>query len=205
METPTRMFLIRHGQVVNYEHGAYNGHRDVDITAHGVRQMEAVAERLKREPLTGVYCSDLIRARRGAGIIAAPHGLIPQALPALRELDVKLWEGLNADAVEEQFPGAFDRWMEQGVNYRIPGGERIRDLVDRVIPIHREILDVHRGETVVLVVHGGVNRVFLADAMGAGFDRLYSIEQDFGCMNIIEYYAEYAVVKLVNGRLLEGD
>lgn len=205
METPTRMFLIRHGQVVNYENGAYNGHRDVNITPHGVRQMEAVAERLKKEPLTGVYCSDLIRARRGAEIIAAPHGLVPQALPALRELDVKLWEGLNADAVEEQFPGAFDMWMEQGIDYRIPGGERIRDLVERVLPALREVLDSHRGECVALVVHGGVNRVILADALGIDFDHLYSIEQDYGCLNIVDYFPDYAVVKLVNRRLLDGD
>ena len=205
METPTRMYLIRHGQVVNYEKGAYNGHRDVDITEHGVRQMEAVAERLRGKPLAGIYCSDLIRARRGADIIAAPHGLTPRSLPALRELDVKLWEGLNADGVEERFPGAFDAWMKQGIDYRIPGGERVRDLVNRVIPAHREILNTHRRESVVLVVHGGVNRVILADALGAGFDRLYSIEQDYGCINIIDYFADYAVVKLVNKRLLGGE
>ncbi|MBN2397170.1 MAG: histidine phosphatase family protein [Deltaproteobacteria bacterium] len=205
MDTPTRMYLIRHGQVVNFEEETYNGHRDVDITAHGVRQMEAVAERLRGEALAAIYCSDLIRARKGADIIAAPHGLIPETRPALRELDVKLWEGLNADSVEERFPGAFDQWRREGADYRIPGGESIRDMVNRVIPIHREILNVHKGGVVALVVHGGVNRVILADALGVGFDRLYSIEQDYGCMNSIDYFSEYAVVRLVNGRPLDGN
>jgi alpha-ribazole phosphatase/probable phosphoglycerate mutase len=202
---PTRMYLIRHGQVVDFEKKTYNGHRDVDITAHGVRQMEAVADRLRSEKLSGVYCSDLMRARRGADIIAAPHGLTPEIRPAMRELDVKLWEGLNADSIEERFPGAFNAWRRKRADYRIPGGESIRDLVNRVIPVHREILNVHKGRAVVLVVHGGVNRVILASAMGVGFDRLYSIEQDYGCMNIIDYFDEYAVVKLVNRRLLDGD
>lgn len=205
MDTPTRLYLVRHGQVMNFETETYNGHRDVDITAHGVRQMEAVADRLKDEDLAGVYCSDLVRARKGADIIAAPHGLVPEPRPALRELDINLWEGLNADQVEERFPGAFDAWREQGADYRIPGGERIRDLVERVLPALREILISHRGGRVVLVVHGGVNRVILADAMGVDFNHLYSIEQDYGCLNIVDYFSDYAVVKLVNGRLLEGD
>lgn len=205
MDTPTRVYLVRHGQVMSFEKEAYNGHRDVDITAHGVKQMEAITARLKDEDLAGVYCSDLVRARKGADIIAAPHGLIPEPRPALRELDISLWEGLNADQVEERFPGAFDAWREQGADYRIPGGERIRDLVERVMPALREILSSHRGERVVLVVHGGVTRVILADAMGVDFDHLYSIEQDYGCLNIVDYFSDYAVVKLVNRRLLDGD
>jgi alpha-ribazole phosphatase/probable phosphoglycerate mutase len=205
MKTSTRIYLIRHGQVVTYADKSYNGHRDVEITAHGIRQMEAVADRLRGEPLAGVYCSDLIRARRGADIIAASHGLTPRPSPALRELDVKLWEGLNADAVEERFPGAFDAWREQGADYRIPGGERVRDLAERVIPVLREIVRSHAGQAVALVTHGGVNRVILADALGIGFDRLYSIEQDYGCMNIVDYFPDYAVVKLINRRLLDGD
>ena len=205
MDTVTRLYLIRHGQVVTYADKSYNGHRDVEITVHGIRQMEAVADRLRGEPLAGVYCSDLIRARRGADIIAAFHGLTPHPTPALRELDVKLWEGLNADGVEERFPGAFDAWREQGADYRIPGGERVRDLAERVIPVLREIVRSHVGQAVALVSHGGVNRVILADALGIGFDRLYSIEQDYGCMNIVDYCADYAVVKLVNRRLLDGD
>jgi alpha-ribazole phosphatase/probable phosphoglycerate mutase len=118
---------------------------------------------------------------------------------------VKLWEGLNADAVEERFPGAFDAWREQGADYRIPGGERVRDLAERVIPVLREIVCSHAGQAVALVTHGGVNRVILADALGIGFDRLYSIEQDYGCMNIVDYFPDYAVVKLINRRLLDGD
>ena len=36
----TRVFLIRHGQVVNHHEFRYNGHFDVDITDHGVEQMQ---------------------------------------------------------------------------------------------------------------------------------------------------------------------
>jgi len=189
--------------VENFSEGTYNGHKDVNITELGVRQMEAVADRLKDENLAGVYSSDLIRTKRGADIIAAGHGLIPKLRFTLRELNVKLWAGLTANEVEEKFPGAFDEWRKNIADYRIPGGESIRDMSDRVIPALKEILNANRGENVVVVAHGAVNRVLLADAMGLDLNNVYSIEQDYGCLNIIDYFSGYVVDKLVNGRLFD--
>jgi len=84
----SRLYLVRHGQVVNFSEGTYNCHKDVDITELGVRQMEAVAKMLRDKNLTGVYCSDLIRTKKGAEIIAAEHGLRPEAHFTLRELNI---------------------------------------------------------------------------------------------------------------------
>lgn len=201
MNTYTRLYLIRHGQVENFSERIYNGQKDVDITDLGVRQMEAVAARLKYEHLAGVYCSDLIRTKRGADIIAAEHGLIPESRFMLRELNVRLWEGLTANEIEEKFPGAFDEWWKNIADYRIPGGESIRDMSIRVVPALKEILAANRGKNVALVAHGAVNRVLLADAMKLDLNNIYSIEQDYGCMNIIDYFSGYTVIKLINSRL----
>ncbi len=200
MDINTRLYLVRHGQVVNFSEGTYNGHKDVDISEFGVRQIEAVAEKLKNENLAGVYCSDLIRTKRGAGIIAARHGLTPESCPKLRELNVGLWEGLTIKEIEEQFPGAMNEWRRNGVDYRIPDGESIQDLAGRVIPALKKILNGNYGEDIVLVAHGGVNRVILADSMNLNLKNFYSIEQDYGCLNIIDYFSEFAVVKLMNGQ-----
>jgi len=51
------------------------------------------------------------------------------------------------------------------------------------------------------VAHGMVNRVILADAMNLELKNVYSIEQDFGCLNIIDYFSDFTVVKLMNGQL----
>jgi len=203
LNTFTRLFLVRHGQVENFAGGIYNGHKDVDITELGIRQMEAIANRLKDENLAGVYSSDLIRTKRGADIIAEKHGLVPESRPALNELDVKLWEGLTANGIEEKFPGAFDEWRKNIADYRIPGGESIRDLSLRVVPALNELLGANRGKNIVLVAHGAVNRVFLANAMELDLNNIYSIEQDYGCLNIIDYFPEYAVIKLINEQLLD--
>ncbi len=82
----------------------------------------------------------------------------------------------------------------------MPGGETLLDLAARLRPALRRILDRHPGEEVLVVGHGGVNRVILLDAIGAPLDRLFHIEQNYGCYNIIDYSPDgTAVVKLLNG------
>jgi alpha-ribazole phosphatase/probable phosphoglycerate mutase len=182
----------------------YTGHKDVDITELGIRQMEAVAKMLRDKNLTGVYCSDLIRAKKGAEIIAAEHGLRPEAHFTLRELNIGLWEGLTPEETEAQFPGALDKRRKRLADYRIPGGESIRDLSKRVISTLKRILDASYGGNIVLVAHGGVNRAILADAMNLSLKYFYSLEQDYGCLNIIEYFSNCAVIKLMNGHSVQG-
>jgi len=108
---------------------------------------------------------------------------------------------LTANEIEEKFPGAFDEWWKNIADYRIPGGESIRDMSIRVVPALKEILAANRGKNVALVAHGAVNRVLLADAMKLDLNNIYSIEQDYGCMNIIDYFSGYTVIKLINSRL----
>jgi len=183
---------------MNHLDGTCNGQNDVDITELGIGQMEAVAVRLRDENIAAVYSSDLIRTRRGGKIIAEAHGLIPEHSSAFRELDFGLWEGLNIYQIEEQFPGALNERRRKIVEYKVPEGESVGDLVGRVIPAVKKILDAHHGKNVVLVAHGGVNRVILGDAMNLGRENFYSIEQDFGCLNVIDYFPGFTIVKLMN-------
>jgi alpha-ribazole phosphatase len=98
----TRLYLTRHGEVVN--HGVYNGQTDVEITPKAVQQMERLRDRLAEKDLRAAYSSDLIRTRKGAEIIAHPHGLTPQAFPEFREVNFGRWQGLSYAQVMERYP-----------------------------------------------------------------------------------------------------
>ena len=199
----TRVYLVRHGEVLN--HGAefrYNGHIDIDLTERGLSQMKAVAEKLRDEPLKGVYSSDLTRTIRGAEAIANKHSISPVADKRFKEVAAGRWEGLTFNEVRELFPDEAHVRFEDLVNYRIKdGGESLRDVETRVIPALSEIVLKHKGESVVLVAHGGVNRVILCHALNLGLENFFRLEQDYGCLNIIDFYDGTAVVGLVNGVL----
>ena len=49
------------------------------------------------------------------------------------------------------------------------------------------------------MAHAGINRVILSEAMGLPLDRLFRLDQNYGCLNIIDYFPDLAVVRLLNG------
>lgn len=196
----TRVYLMRHGQVANHHELRYNGHFDVDITDLGVVQMERLGEALHKEPVKAVYSSDLQRTIKGAAIIGKRLGAPCVKVGALKELHLGRWEGLTRDEAVKRYP------EEAGFSFRdlgkgkVKGGESLLDLRERVMPALADIVERHADETLCVVAHGGVNRVILSDAMGLPLENFFRIEQDYGCLNIIDYFKDGTkVVKLLNG------
>ncbi len=196
----TRLFLIRHGQVENHHEFRYNGHHDVDITPLGVGQMYKLAEFLQSEPIGVVYSSDLQRSLKGAEIIGSAIDVVPKSTSALRELHLGRWEGLTRAEAVERFPEESDITFQDLSTSRVKGGENLLDLSARVMPEIDKIIEEHSGSQVCIVAHGGVNRVVLSEAMGLDLKNFFRMEQDYGCLNIIDCYADgIKVVKLLNG------
>ena len=118
----------------------------------------------------------------------------------MRELDVGDWQGRTWSELQEAYPRQWQERLRDLANYRVPGGESLQDAADRVLPSLRRIIDRHPGGAVALVAHGGVNRIILLDAIGAALDKAFAIEQDYGCLNIIDYQdTGRSVVRLLNG------
>ena len=192
-----RLYLTRHGEVVKV--GVYHGQTDVDITPTGVKQMERLRDLLKDKKLQAVYSSDLSRTWKGAEIIAQPHGLSPQAFPQFREVHFGRWQGLSYSQVMEQYPSDIPQWLKNVDQFCIPEGESMIQVRQRAIPQLQELIEQHRGKEFVLVCHGALNRLILAEAQHLPMAHLLRMEQDYGCLNIIEYSSTWSVVKLMNG------
>jgi len=196
----TRVYLMRHGEVQNGGEKRYNGHIDIDITEQGVTQMQRLADMLSEKPLSAIYTSDLIRAARGAEIIAERKGLSYTRVRELRERSVGAWEGLTAEEIKERYPEEYAAWRSDFLNYRPPRGECLLDVRDRILPVYRDLVDRHAGQEIAVLLHGGVNRIILADALGLNIRNLFRIDQSFGALNIIDYFEDgMAAVRLLNG------
>ena len=197
---PTRIYLVRHGQVEGFEEKRYNGQVNVPLTTVGEQQSQRICDFLSNVIINAVYSSDLDRSRYCAELIAAGHGLKNVADPGLRELHIGDWEGRTWAELQEAYPDDWRARLENLVNYKVPGGESLQDAADRIRPRVRSAIESHQGKTIVIVAHGGVNRIVLLDAMDAPLEQAFSIEQDYGCVNIIDYFADgQSVVKLLNG------
>ncbi len=150
--------------------------------------------------LAAVYCSDLSRAVKSAEIIAQPYGLIPTQSPHLRERSFGIWEGMTFLEIKEKYPVEFESWADNPVEYGPMGGESTIKVKERIIPELDRIVKNHSGENIAIVAHGGINRIVLCHILGMPLENIFRIEQDYGAVNIIEFWDKYPVVKLVNGR-----
>ena len=196
----TRIYLIRHGQVNGFESFPIYGHTDIDLTEIGLLQMEKVAERLRLVDIDAVYSSDLKRSLTGAKLISRYHDAPLYPRKDLREMYFGKWEGLTLEQIRKKYPEELTKRSCDLINYRAPGGgESLRLLSDRVIPVVEEILKRHTNSNVVVVAHGAVNRVILCHALGLGLDKVFRIQQDYGCLNIIDYFPNHTLVRLING------
>lgn len=198
----SNLFLVRHGETEGSGEKRYKGTIDVPLSEGGIRQMERASgfiRALLKGPLRGVYSSDLIRAVRSAVVIAAPHGTGPVALEGLRERNFGQWEGLTFDEIRARHPREFAAWAKDPLRFSPVGGESTVEVRDRVVRAMDGILSAHTGGDVVVVAHGGVNRVLLCHFLGMPLENLFRVEQDFACVNIISFHDGYPAVRLVNG------
>jgi broad specificity phosphatase PhoE len=143
----TTLLLVRHGETDWNAEGRLQGHTDRPLNDFGRRQAKALAGRLEGDGITAVYASDLSRARETAEILAERLRLPVATDPDLRERNWGTWEGLT---------GAERDRVEYVGEAHDAHGERVLRAVLR-------IAELHPGERVVVVTHGGsLRRVQIA-------------------------------------------
>jgi phosphoserine phosphatase len=194
----TVIYLVRHGAVVGAETRRFIGHLDVPLSPHGEHQVTAVARRLAAVPLAAVYSSDLVRTRRSADLVAAPHGLRPVPLAGLREFAMGQWEGLTAEEIRALAPDAFAAWMADVGRFQFPGGENLEQVAARSWAAFEDIVAAHEGQRVAIVAHGGSLRAILCRALGMPLDRLLALGQDYAGLSMLERPAGAWSLALLN-------
>ena len=163
---PRRLLLARHGETEWNARRVWQGHRDVPLTAVGREQAAALATRLAAERIDAVWTSDLARARETAEIVGARLGLVPRVTPLLREIDVGAWEGLDPAAIAAREPAvvaALDRGEDPP---RGGTGETVAAFRARVVAAFDRACAATVGGTLLVVAHGGVNKVVVAHLLG---------------------------------------
>jgi len=198
-EPSCRIYLIRHGETANAGKVCFNGHYDVDISPAGMKQFRSISQSLKNLPIHSVYSSDLRRTQICAEIVCQPHGLNPLTFPELRELSFGEWEGMSVSEVGQKYPGQLESQFKNIETFFVQGGETFLQLQERVIPKFKQIVARHPRDAIVIVAHGGVNRIILGHILGIPMGNIFRMQQEYGAINVIQYYKDNAVVELIGG------
>ena len=198
-QKPLRLYLIRHGEVEGAEAGRLLGRTDAPLSERGREQSRQLAELLSTARLSSVHCSDLQRAKTMADIIAKRSNLEVQESSAWREIDMGEWEGRTFAAIHHEAPELVTQLINDPASFMYPHGESFAGFTARVRLALDQLLKTHDNSNIALITHGGVCRVIVGDALGMPAQNWLRLAQDYGCLNVIDWYDRNPTVKLLNG------
>jgi len=197
-DLPTTLYLVRHGELVTSKEWRYVGQMDVELNETGKQQFEKLSSRLFTEQIDRIFSSDLNRTIESAEIIGNRLEIINEPISEFREIDLGVWEGLTLEEIEKNFPEDLAKRSENIKDFRVTNGESFSDVNKRVIPKLKNIIENNVGKRILVVAHGGVNRIIIADALGLSINNIPVLEQNYACLNIIDYYNTGPVIRLMN-------
>ncbi|QOY96636.1 histidine phosphatase family protein [Massilia sp. UMI-21] len=184
---------MRHGSVTYFDDAgrpflpesvALNpaGQAQADCAGHAFR---AAGVRFDR-----VITSTLPRTVETARRVLAASGqdIASEAWPELHEIRGGRLSAIPVQDLRRAFTGAFEGMVDE--DQRFLGGESVGDMMDRVHPAIARLRAASDWETVLLVLHGGVNCAILSLAL-AGQSRgrrpfLGGLSQAAGCINALD-------------------
>lgn len=152
----TTIYMTRHGQTKWNLEGRSQGSLDSDLTELGMKQALQLGLRLKDVAFDVVYTSTA-----GRTIATAEHILQGKKTPQVRdhrfgEMDFGDWQGRLWDEVRTFEPERFKAFWDTPDLFHATTGESYPQFMLRVKQAFDDLMDRHKGQQILLVVHGGV-------------------------------------------------
>jgi probable phosphoglycerate mutase len=207
MSTPAasrrRIFLMRHGSVTYFDAAGKpippdtvplndDGRSQADAAGHafaaaGVRFDKVIVSGLPRTVETATRV-----------LAAAGQEIALDIWPQFEEIRGGRLSAIPNNELKRAFTGVFEGVVP--ADQRFLGGESVGELMERVHPAVDKLRADPDWDTVLLVLHGGVNCAILSLALTGQKMFLGALAQSAGCINALDVGPDAAdwVVRLVN-------
>ncbi|QKV65569.1 alpha-ribazole phosphatase family protein [Pseudomonas sp. 43A] len=184
--------LLRHGETELG--GGLRGSLDDALTEKGWTQMRAAV--VEGGPWDRIVSSPLQRCARFAAELGEQLSLSVHLDKDLQELHFGAWEGQSAAALMETDAEALGLFWADPYSFTPPQGEPVSEFSSRVLAAVARLHNTYAGDRVLLISHGGVMRLLLAQARGLPREQLLNVEVAHG--------AVFALTVEADGSLKEG-
>lgn len=184
-----RLDLLRHGETELG--GGLRGSLDDALTANGWTQMRAAV--VDGGPWDRIVSSPLQRCARFAAELGEQLNLSVHLDKDLQELHFGAWEGQSAAALMETDAEALGLFWADPYGFTPPQGEPVSAFSARVLAAVGRLHAAYAGERILLVSHGGVMRLLLAQARELPREQLLDVEVGHGALLALTVAADGAL------------
>jgi len=170
--------LLRHGETELG--GGLRGSLDDALTAAGWAQMRAAVQ--GQGPWARIVSSPLQRCALFARELGGQLDLPVTFDKDLQELHFGAWEGQSAAALMETDEQALGLFWADPYSFTPPEGEPVLEFSQRVRAAVNRLQQAYAGERVLVVCHGGVMKLLLAQARGLPREQLLQVQVAHGAL-----------------------
>jgi broad specificity phosphatase PhoE len=198
-EIMSKIYLVRHGETEWNKEGRSQGcSNDIPLSSIGVKQAEAIGERLKDEAIDMFFSSSLARAYETASIIAKHHNKDVVTHKEFMEISFGVFEGLRFDEIKERYKEEYEIWRDTPHIHKVPGAESLNSLKERSLTLLMEIINCNSDKNILVVSHGITIKILIASILGIDFANLHTIKQDNTALSIFEYNEGKFYAQVIN-------
>jgi broad specificity phosphatase PhoE len=192
----TTFLIARHAAHDWLGRGFAGRQPDVSLNAQGLREADALVQRLHGVPVHAIYCSPQPRTQQTAAPIARERDLPIRVDAAFDEVDLGDWQGRSFEEVRDQ--AAWKHWLARRGSAQPPGGEPFAQVPQRATAGLRRLLDAHPDQQVLVVSHGDVIKAMVAQVLGLSLDNLERFDIAPCSVSVIAMGEDWAQLKLLN-------
>jgi phosphoserine phosphatase len=193
----TKVILVRHARTTYNEQGRYQGSSDESVlTEKGHQDAYATGLALQQYNFDAVYTSPLMRVQQTTQVILealkATNNLPPVFIDhRLTEISMSDWQGLFYQEVKEKFSETYSCWQNTPHLFTFNNTFfPVIELFKQAQQFWQVVLNKHRGETILIVAHGGTNRALISTALGLNPEYYHSLQQSNCGISCLEFSLE---------------
>ncbi len=197
----TKIVFIRHGETDGNRKQLYLGHTDLPLNPTGIAQINNLKQVVESERFDRVYSSSLLRCRQTTEILFGKELI---AENDLREMNFGIFDGQTHADISKQYSQEYQCWIENPVDYRITGGESLKEFYQRVTLSFRNILKENYGHKLAIITHGGCIRAILSYYLGKGIEDYWKFKIDIASFSRLEFDDNFPYLTSLNENIMSS-
>jgi len=188
-----KFILVRHGETKANIDKIYSGWSNYELTEKGKLQIKILAEELRTYKVDAIYASSLGRTMETAKEIGKIIGKEVVSDDNLREINFGVFDGKTAKEIEESYPNEWKAWLKDYESYKIPDGECLQDMLNRV----KGFIDKVKGNdgTYIIVSHAGVIQSIITYLLDLELKKMWHFQCAPGGYVEIDYINDFGYLR----------
>ena len=193
-----KLVLVRHVETFGNVERRLNGHTESEYTPRGEKMKDILVDHLleidQKIKFDTIFTSPISRAFKIAQAIGHATNKPVITDKRLREFNFGIFEGKTREEIIDTRPKEWDAWMDDSVDYQIPGGQSQGEFQI----ILKSFLDELEDKSYLIVAHGGTIHSIITNLMSLPINKKWHFDIKLGSITTLKVYDGFGMLSYMS-------